>query len=94
VPKEASTELATLPPDSFNRPPAQAGRSRQHETKTRGTLDMALSTDLLDILVCPACRGELRYDSGACTLTCEACRLVYRVVDDIPVMLVEQAERF
>jgi uncharacterized protein YbaR (Trm112 family) len=55
---------------------------------------MALSTDLLDILACPACHGELQYDPEASTLTCGACRLRYRVVDDIPVMLVEQAERF
>jgi len=55
---------------------------------------MALSADLLSILVCPACRGDLQYDTLASTLTCGACRLRYRVVDDIPVMLVEQAERF
>jgi len=54
---------------------------------------MALSADLLSILICPACRGELEYDANASTLTCHACRLRYRVVDDIPVMLVDQAER-
>jgi LSD1 subclass zinc finger protein len=54
---------------------------------------MALSADLLSILVCPACRGVLEYDPTASTLTCQACRLRYRVVDDIPVMLVDQAER-
>jgi hypothetical protein len=55
---------------------------------------MALSADLLAILVCPACRGDLAYDSAADTLTCPTCRLRYRVVDDIPVMLVDQAVRF
>jgi hypothetical protein len=55
---------------------------------------MALSADLLAVLVCPACRGDLEYDPSAATLTCPACRLRYRVVDDIPVMLVDQAERF
>ena len=54
---------------------------------------MALSEDLLSILVCPACRGDLAYDREAGTLTCSACRLLYRVVDDIPVMLVDQAEK-
>jgi LSD1 subclass zinc finger protein len=53
---------------------------------------MALSEDLLSVLVCPACRGDLTYDREASTLTCPACRLRYRVVDDIPVMLVDQAE--
>jgi uncharacterized protein len=55
---------------------------------------MPLSADLLAILVCPACRGDLVYDAAAGTLTCQACRLRYRVEDDIPVMLVDQAERF
>jgi uncharacterized protein YbaR (Trm112 family) len=55
---------------------------------------MVLSADLLAILVCPACHGDLDYDPAAETLTCQACRLRYRVEDDIPVMLVDQAERF
>jgi len=54
---------------------------------------MALSPELLAILVCPACKGDLTYDSGANTLTCPACRLRYKVVEDIPVMLVDQAEK-
>lgn len=55
---------------------------------------MALSADLLSILVCPACKGDLVYDEPARTLTCNKCRLRYKVVDDIPVMLVEEAEKF
>lgn len=55
---------------------------------------MALSPELLNILVCPACKGDLQYDANAATLTCPACRLRYRVEDDIPVMLVEEAEKF
>ncbi len=55
---------------------------------------MALSPDLLTILVCPACKGDLAYDLAAQTLTCDTCRLRYRVVDDIPVMLIEEAEKF
>jgi uncharacterized protein YbaR (Trm112 family) len=55
---------------------------------------MALSPDLLAILVCPACKKDLVYDAAASTLTCPACRLRYKVVDDIPVMLVEEAEKF
>ena len=53
---------------------------------------MALSEDLLSILVCPQCRGALTYDREASHLTCAACKLRYQVVDDIPVMLVDQAE--
>ena len=55
---------------------------------------MAISPDLLTILVCPACKGDLVYDPPAATLTCNACRLRYRVEDDIPVMLVEEAQKF
>lgn len=55
---------------------------------------MALSPDLLAILVCPACKGDLTYDAAAATLTCPACRLRYKVADDIPVMLVDEAEKF
>ncbi|MFI5371313.1 MAG: Trm112 family protein [Candidatus Eisenbacteria bacterium] len=55
---------------------------------------MALSQDLLSILVCPACKGDLAYDPQANTLTCTRCRLRYKVVDEIPVMLVDEAEKF
>jgi uncharacterized protein YbaR (Trm112 family) len=55
---------------------------------------MALNSELLSILVCPACKGDLIYDEAAQTLTCNRCRLRYRIVDDIPVMLVEEAEKF
>ena len=55
---------------------------------------MALSPDLLAMLVCPACRSDLTYDAAASTLTCQACRLRYKVVDDIPVLLVDEAEKF
>jgi uncharacterized protein len=52
-----------------------------------------LSKELLDILVCPACKGDLDYDGANATLTCPACRLRYRIEDDIPIMLVEEAEK-
>ncbi|MFM8560447.1 MAG: Trm112 family protein [bacterium] len=55
---------------------------------------MALSPELLAILVCPACKGDLTYDATAHTLTCPACRLRYNVVDDIPVIPVDEAEKF
>ena len=55
---------------------------------------MALDSNLLNILVCPACKGDLAYDIAAETLTCERCRLRYRIEDDVPVMLVEEAEKF
>ena len=47
-----------------------------------------LSKELLDILCCPACKGDLDYRPAESTLACKACGRVYRVKDDIPIMLV------
>lgn len=46
---------------------------------------------LLDILVCPLCKGSLVYDKDAAELICKADRLAYPIRDDIPVMLEEEA---
>lgn len=56
---------------------------------------MSLPPDLLDILVCPQCKGPLEYrHDPAESLACHACRLVYAVEDDIPIMLIDEAKRF
>ena len=52
---------------------------------------MTLKKDLLDILVCPQCKGKLVLKPAGDGLACPACRVVYPVKDDIPVMLVDQA---
>jgi uncharacterized protein YbaR (Trm112 family) len=54
---------------------------------------MPVHPDLLTLLVCPKCKGELTYNASPESLTCPACRLRYPVVDDIPVMLVDEAEK-
>ena len=48
---------------------------------------------LLDILVCPICKGKLYYDKQAAELICRADRLAFPVKDDIPVMLQEEARQ-
>lgn len=53
-----------------------------------------LSDELLKILACPKCKGGLKYDEGKKVLTCEACRLRYSVKNDIPIMVIDEAERF
>ena len=53
---------------------------------------MALSKDLLEILVCPKCKGNLEYRETESKLLCQACRLAYEIRDGIPVMLVEEAK--
>lgn len=52
---------------------------------------MTLSPQLLTILVCPKCKGELTYREAESALDCLACKLRYPVRDDIPVMLVDEA---
>ena len=46
---------------------------------------------LLDILVCPLCKGPLYYDKAAGELICRADRLAFPIRDDIPIMLEEEA---
>jgi uncharacterized protein YbaR (Trm112 family) len=48
---------------------------------------------LLEILVCPDCKGALRADHENDELSCTRCGLIYPVRDDIPVMLVDEARR-
>ena len=52
---------------------------------------MSLAPELLEILVCPKCKGDLEYRTEPESLVCHACRLVYRVEDGIPIMLVDEA---
>ena len=51
-----------------------------------------LAKDLLDILVCPKCKGDLTYLPEQNALDCHACSLRYRIEDDIPVMLIDEAK--
>ena len=53
---------------------------------------MTLSQELLDILVCPQCKGALLYRRENNRLICQSCRLAYLVRDGIPVLLVDEAE--
>lgn len=46
---------------------------------------------LLEILVCPVCKGALTYDRARAELVCRVDRLAYPVRDDIPVMLENEA---
>lgn len=52
-----------------------------------------LDQKLLSILVCPLCKGPLRYDKDAEELICKAEGLAYPIRDDIPVMLESEARR-
>jgi uncharacterized protein YbaR (Trm112 family) len=52
---------------------------------------MTLSAQLLAILVCPKCKGEIEYREREASLVCHSCRLRYAVRDDIPIMLIDEA---
>jgi uncharacterized protein YbaR (Trm112 family) len=53
---------------------------------------MPLSQELLDILACPKCKGDLHLTAVQDGLVCEACKLVYPIKEDIPIMLIEEAQ--
>jgi uncharacterized protein YbaR (Trm112 family) len=53
----------------------------------------AVDPRLLDILVCPLCKGKLVYRKEAGELVCKVDRLAYPVMDGIPVMLEEEARK-
>jgi hypothetical protein len=52
---------------------------------------MALSKELLEILACPKCKGEIYLNRAEDGLICKSCRLVYQIKEDIPVMLIDEA---
>lgn len=54
---------------------------------------MPVDAALLDLLVCPDCHGAIEYKERRQVIVCTACGLRYPVRDNIPVMLVEEAER-
>ena len=52
---------------------------------------MAVNQELLDILACPVCIISVHLTSDGKGLKCDQCKRVYPIVDDIPVMLIEEA---
>jgi len=50
-----------------------------------------IDKELLDVLACPKCKGELRLTEKRHGLICDACRLIYPIKDDIPIMLIDEA---
>jgi uncharacterized protein YbaR (Trm112 family) len=53
---------------------------------------MPIRKELLDILACPKCKGDIYLNDRDDGLICDACRLMYPIKDDIPVMLIDEAE--
>jgi len=53
---------------------------------------MALSKELLDILACPKCKGDINLNENKDGLICDKCKLMYEIKDDIPIMLIDEAK--
>ena len=53
---------------------------------------MTVNKELLDILACPKCKGDIHLNEKENGLVCEACRLGYEIRDDIPIMLIDEAK--
>jgi len=54
---------------------------------------MAISKELLEILACPQCKGEVTLTEKEDGLVCRTCKLLYAIKDDIPIMLIDEAQR-
>ena len=52
---------------------------------------MGIDKELLDILACPACKGDLTLTKNEDGLICAKCALKYPIKDDIPIMLIDEA---
>jgi uncharacterized protein YbaR (Trm112 family) len=52
---------------------------------------MTVSKELLEILACPKCKGDIRLNKSENGLICDKCKLLYHVKDGIPIMLIEEA---
>ena len=52
-----------------------------------------INDELLKILVCPLCKGELKYDVQNQELICDSSKLAYLIKNGIPIMLVEEARK-
>ena len=53
---------------------------------------MAISQELLDILACPKCKGDIYLNETKDGLICDRCKLLYEIKDDIPIMLIDEAK--
>ena len=53
---------------------------------------MAVSKELLEILACPKCKGDIHLNDRGDGLICDHCSLLYEIKDDIPIMLIDEAK--
>ena len=59
----------------------------------KGVIAVTFDKELLDILACPKCKGDLLLTPQEDGLVCEFCRLKYEIKDNIPILLIEEAQK-
>ncbi|MFQ5866966.1 MAG: Trm112 family protein [bacterium] len=52
---------------------------------------MTINKELLDILACPKCKGNVHLNEKEDGIICDSCKLIYPIRDDIPIMLIDEA---
>ena len=55
-------------------------------------MPMAISPELLEILACPKCKGNIYINAAEDGIICDTCKLLYEIKDDIPIMLIDEAK--
>ncbi len=54
--------------------------------------NIMIKQELLDIIACPKCKGEVELNEENTGLICRTCKLLYEIRDDIPIMLIDEAK--
>jgi len=56
-------------------------------------MEKRISPELLKILACPVCKGELNFDEKNSEVLCLNDKLAYKIVDGTPIMLIDKARK-
>ena len=58
-----------------------------------GTVLLLVILHLIEILVCPKCKGDIRADDSGKSIICDSCKLSHPIKDGIPVMIIDEADK-
>lgn len=61
------------------------------ESETQEKEEQLIDPELLEILACPKCKGDIELDKKRKGLICKNCKLLYKIEDGIPIMLIDEA---
>jgi acyl-CoA thioester hydrolase len=85
---DGKTYKPMKPPENFIRLISERLKNKSQKMEA----EKMLKKELLEILACPRCKGDLDYNVEKSQLTCKECGKVYQVKDGIPIMLVDDEE--